>query len=178
MAGLAGSAPQGYLPLLCPRVPASAWAEGEGTLGPAWCCCSPPFPRLEPGQLLLFSCQVVSNSLRPQGLQTSRRPHLSSILSRSLPKFTSMESVMNQASSLDLGGLCYLWPCEGRRSGFHGLEHVRACLLAFSGCLEGSPIFQMRKLEEQGRDCLQQGLKARPRLWEEGGDGSALHGLP
>ena len=80
----------------------------------------------------------------------------------------STESVMNQASSLDLGGLCCLGPHEGRCSGSHGLEHVRACLLAFSGRPEGSPVFQMRKLEEQGRDRLRQGLKARPRLWEEG----------
>ena len=89
----------------------------------------------------------------------------------------STELVMNQAPSLDLGGLCCLGPREGRCSGSHGLEHVRACLLAFSGRPEGSPVFQMRKLEERGRDRLQQGLKARPRLWEEGGDGSALHGL-
>ena len=131
-----------------------------------WPFCSPPPPGIEPGRLLLFSCQVVSDSATPQtaDLQAS----LSLILSPSLPKFMSTESVMNQASSLDLGGLCCLGPHEGRCSGSHGLEHVRACLLAFSGRPEGSPVFQMRKLEERGRDRLRQGLKARPCLWEEG----------
>ena len=44
------------------------------------------------GWLLLFSCQIVSDSLQPYGLQW--QASLSLTISHSLPKFMSIESVM------------------------------------------------------------------------------------
>ena len=44
------------------------------------------------GWLLLFSCQIVSDSLQPYGLQW--QASLSLTISQSLPKFMSIESVM------------------------------------------------------------------------------------
>ena len=66
--------------------------------------------------LLLFRCQVMSDTLQPQGLQHAS---LSFIISRGLPKFMSTESVMpsNPAWQPQKGFVGGLGVWEGRRSG-------------------------------------------------------------
>ena len=52
------------------------------------------FPKFTECSLLLFSCQVIPNSLRSHGLHTACPAPLSSAVFQSLLRFVSVESVM------------------------------------------------------------------------------------